>query len=188
MLVLLTMVAMLALNPKVYDLADRYFVWYDLWHGQTLFGRGLGAFISDFPALQVHGRGTLQLRYENAHNDFVQVIYELGIGGAVLIALLLVRMYRVPRTPAWYALVVFLLEAQIGFPLYQPVTGALAALCAGSLFGHRVAVRRLFDLRRLGLWAWLAHRRDEVLRHVGAVVPVGAQPSLGTRLPGDNYR
>jgi len=165
------------------DLDQRFGVWKDLLPGLTFFGRGLGSFIVDYPALQT-GTLSLNLRFENAHNDFLQVIYELGIGGAVLICGLGYRMARVPFAPAWWALLVFLLEATLGFPLYEPVTGALAACCAGYLFGRRAPVRDVLLVKRSRIRAWPSRWESEALRFGGNHIPVAAHASVGGGLLG----
>jgi len=130
------------------DLWLRLGTWYDAMHGFTVLGRGLGSFIVEFPRFQQYS-SPLSLRWENAHNDIVQILFELGIGGFVLIALFAIRLAQAERRPEFYALVVFLVEGLFGFPLYQPVTGGLAAVCAGCIFGHGYSLR--FELDRFGL-------------------------------------
>ena len=131
----------------------------------NILGHGLGSFIGDFPLYQRHST-SLNIRYENTHNDIVQVIYELGLAGAVLLSWLFCRLVRAERSPAWYCMVVFLVEGCFGFPLYKPVTGGLAAVCTAYLLVRSPAVRDLLDpvRRRIGAW----------LRHQGyAALPVG---------------
>lgn len=165
------------------DLMQRIGVWQDMLPHLTIWGHGLGSFIGEYPAFQ-HHTNPLELRFENAHNDFLQVTYELGLGGIVLIGVLLMRMIAAPFSPAWYALVVFLVEACFGFPLYEPVSGALAACCAGVLFAGCDSLRGLLPDRRSRVWARLAHHEFGPFRHGGAVFPALALPPLGTGLLG----
>ena len=149
------------------DLVIRLHTWYDALHGLTWFGRGLGSFMVEFPRWQDY-TSALQLRWENAHNDPLQIVFELGIGGVVLIALFAIRLSYAERRPEFYALIAVVVEGMFGFPLYQPVTGPVAALCAGWLFGHGDPLRDVlvrFGLRILTwyetakLWAFRARRR-----------------------------
>lgn len=134
------------------DLVQRIGVWQDMLPRLTIWGHGLGSFLVEYPSFQAHSPA-LALRFENAHNDFLQVVYELGLGGLILIVVLLLRMAAAPRSPAWYALVVFLVEACFGFPLYEPVSGALAACCAGVVFAGCTGLRDLKPTWRSGVWA-----------------------------------
>jgi hypothetical protein len=138
-------------------------VWLDTIPGLTIFGRGLGAFLVQFPIFQHHS-DALTLRFENAHNDFLQLLYDLGIGAIALVITLFVQMWYAAKTPAWYALVVFLVEGCFGFPLYEPVTGALAVVCAGELFGFRLAVYDLLRNGGLRLRPWLENQFAPGLR------------------------
>lgn len=155
-------------------LAVRVGVWRDMLPGLTVFGRGLGSFLVQFPLFQRHS-DVLTLRFENTHNDFMQLLYELGIGAIVLVITLFVQMWYAPKTPAWYAMVVFLVEGCFGFPLYEPVTGGLAVVCAGQLFGSRIAVFDLLHPVGLRLWARAKNRLAPGFRAVGAVVSACTQ-------------
>lgn len=145
------------------DLAQRFAVWRDTVPHVNFFGHGIGSFIADFPTYQTH-INALSLRFEHAHNDYLQVAYELGIGGLILLVVLAARMYvkgfsgrkweRVgeSRNPEWYAMIVFLGIAVFDFPLYEPCTGTLAALCAGRLFAGCPGLRDLLASWRFRLW------------------------------------
>jgi hypothetical protein len=134
------------------DLIQRTGVWLDMLPRLTIWGHGLGSFLVEYPEFQRHTQA-LALRFENAHNDFLQVTYEMGLGGLILIAVFLARMTAAPRSPAWYALIVFMVEACFGFPLYEPVSGALAACCAGVVFVGCADLRSLKPAWRPRIWA-----------------------------------
>jgi hypothetical protein len=140
------------------DLMQRFSVWTDTALHLTPLGHGLGSFIGDYPAFQ-RGTLTLALRFENTHNDFLQVAYELGAVGLLAIAALALRLRAMEnRTPEWYAVVVYLGLAFWGFPTYEPVSGALAALCAGHLFAGCHSLRDVLGSRRPRIW----HRVEEL--------------------------
>lgn len=121
-------------------LHERLDVWRDLIPNLNVLGHGFGAFTFDYPTMQDH-TDALAIRYDHPHADILQIAYELGVGGVLLVGVLCARLGRVAPDPAWYALVVFLLEGCAGFPLYTPLTGFLAALCAGHLYGPGVLLR-----------------------------------------------
>lgn len=152
----------------------------------NLFGHGLGAFIGDFPLYQRHST-SLSIRYDNAHNDLLQVAYDLGIAGALASLVLLARILRAPRSPVWYCLVVFLVDGCVWFPLYKPVTGALAAVCAGCLFARSAPVRDLLVAVRHRIRPWPADHADATLSTGGAVVSPAENPSGWPAVAGDPH-
>lgn len=118
---------------------ERLNVWRDLIPQLTVLGHGLGSFAIDFPAYQNH-TNALQVRFEYPHNDPLNLAYELGVAGVVLWLVLLLRVVRAGPCAERYALVVFLAAGMLAFPMYMPVTGFLAALCAGRLYRSGVRV------------------------------------------------
>lgn len=162
-------------------LKQRLGTWYDAAYGFTLLGRGLGSWIIDFPMFQQH-TSTLELRWENAHNDTVQLLFELGIGGAILVATFLFRLATSERNPAFYALVVFAVESIFEFPLYQPVTGAIMAVCAGFLFSRSTPIRDLVVRRGLSVRDGDADTAGDLHRPGGSTVPADAGPTFGAGL------
>ena len=169
------------------DLWQRVGVWEDMLPALRPWGHGLGSFIYEFPLYQRH-TSALQLRFENAHNDFLQLAFELGLVAVLAAVVILVQLWYTPKSPAWYALVVFLVEGCFGFPLYEPVTACLAAVCAGHLFAGNVAILDLWAARGPRVWAWLKDPRH-------APFPLG-EPALsrdqilqvGARLRRHNLR
>ncbi len=171
-----------AVTAGVLDtLKQRAGTWYDAAHGFTVLGQGLGSWIINFPLYQTSS-STLELRWENAHNDTVQLLFELGVGGAVLVAIFLLRMATSERRPEFYALLVFLIESCFEFPLYQPVTGGLAMVCAGFLFSRGVPLHRLLVRLGLSIRSGYAHARGAVHLPGGSVVPLGKGPTFGPGL------
>lgn len=173
-------------NNGMETMEERIGVWQDMLPHLSILGHGLGSFITEFPAYQQHS-ATLGYRYENPHNDFLQIVYELGVVGFVLVLVLARRMAQVKRGPEWYCLLVFLVEGCFGFPLYEPVTGGLAAFCAGRLFIGCAPLRDLFDA--------VGHRiRHRPENHAGAAFRGGEPPvsahshsPVGGGLHGDPY-
>jgi len=157
-------------------------VWQDLIPHLTFFGRGLGSFIADYPVFQRHSF-SLVLRYENVHNDFLQMTYELGIGAVLLAGAVLVALARAPRSPAWYGFIVFLVEGCFGFPLYIPATGALACVCAGHIFAAGPSLRDVLD--RVGRLLRVGNglSRYSLFPVRRRLFPPGALASVGAGVP-----
>lgn len=84
---------------------------------------------------------------EYAHNDMLQVLYESGAPGLLLLggAFLFCLWGRI--TPERLVLITFLVEGCLDFPFYLPATSFLAALVAGALCRGRPLVRELLPLR-----------------------------------------
>lgn len=101
----------------------------------TVIGHGLGSFRWAFPAM------------EFAHNDTLQVAYELGavglLGWVILICYNITSGPVVPRL----ILVAFAVEGLFDFPLYQPAASFMAAMAVGSLVRSRAELR---DRGRVG--------------------------------------
>ena len=119
--------------------AERFSIWADVLDGSSWFGHGLGQLYSTYPeyASRVD---TLAQRPEHAHNDLLELWYDLGIGSIVVIAF--VRcLWRGTLQAEKAILVAFFVEGLFNFPLYMPATAALFALVAGSLAGSGPSLR-----------------------------------------------
>lgn len=164
-------------------LGERFGVWQDMLPHLNLLGHGLGSFIVEFPLWQTH-MPVLEYRYENPHNDLLQIAYELGLIGILLVGVLVWQMTQVRRSPEWYCLLVFLVEGCFGFPLYEPATGALAAFCAGRLFVGCAPLRDLLDAVR----SRIRHRHENhavgAFRGVVPAISPAADPTFGASLCG----
>lgn len=112
---------------------DRINIWRDTIWGLTWRGTGIGSFRVEFPRAPYKADVAIKGRTDHAHNDFLEVAYELGVVGIVCFILLLGSVLRGTDEPSRLVLVAFIAEATVQFPLYMPVTGALAALCVGHL-------------------------------------------------------
>jgi hypothetical protein len=95
-----------------------------------LFGNGLGWFSIALPD------------FEFAHSDALQIIAELGIGGAAIAVIPAMALLGKRGNNAERALFVAVcIEALVSFPLHFPASGFLAALAAGYLVSVRRVVR-----------------------------------------------
>lgn len=123
---------------------QRWDLWRDTWAGMTFWGRGLGSYFGAYPE---HGGriDLLEHRPSAAHNDLLQLFFEIGPGALVVVALLVFAMSG-RRRPEHYVVAVFLVEGLVGFPFYLPATAFLAALALGALFRERP------DLCGAGAW------------------------------------
>lgn len=106
----------------------RFDYWTGALQGLTLFGNGLESYVSAFPA------------QEHAHQEILQLVYELGIFATPIFAL---GLYALGGAHG-IELSIFACILAIGFlsfPLHMPATAFAAALAAGYLVSGRVRLR-----------------------------------------------
>ena len=104
--------------------------------GNPVFGHGIGSF----------GIETWRAWFDHLHNDFLEAIYEFGIGAWLLFALLASAVCR--TGPARPVLFCFAVIACFSFPVALPVTGFVAALVTGHLHRYRRMVWHRDAFRR----------------------------------------
>ena len=115
--------------PGSASVVDRWHIWADAFRGMNLIGHGLGSFggtISQF----MHDLDPMAVCNVYAHNELVQISYELGEPG-LIVALAFVFEVMFSYRSERFIVLAFLVEAFSGFPSHLPITGALAAAMAG---------------------------------------------------------
>lgn len=127
-------------NGRIYSTEERARVLLDTWDGLTVLGRGTGSFYATFPAVAIRQDTLLQGRPLHAHSDVLELIYENGIPGLVLAALLLGLVLRDAGEPERAVLAAGLVLVAIDYPLHLPATAFLLGAVAGhgARFGRRV--------------------------------------------------
>lgn len=146
-----------------------------LWISAPAFGHGLGSFGYLYPLVQGGAETLLGIPTAMrpgwfagaAHNEYVQILMELGIAGIGLLGWFIWCCVRTGRWgPERLCLCVLAVLALIGFPWQLPATMTLAAIClgreAGAVTVPRLSLGPLFALALLGcVWqyhALQAHR------------------------------
>jgi hypothetical protein len=115
---------------------DRYFLWTDTVQGLTVMGRGIGQFYNTFPEAATH-QPTERIRSDHAHNDWLELTYELGIVGIVLAGIV---SFGVLSGPTGWEKSVFLalcVMSCFAFPLHNPATAVLGLVAAGGVYRRR---------------------------------------------------
>lgn len=120
------------------DITARWQIWHDTIDGFTLLGHGIGGYVIDFPLYQTHY--PLAMKTEYAHDDYLQLIFELGVG-AIPLLVLAGRIVRNAVGTAGLGALAFLVEALVGFPLHMPCTVLLGGVVAGHVLGRWNLVR-----------------------------------------------
>ena len=122
-------IAVMALRPAPESITARLAIWADMGPGLTLFGRGIGSFAGTFPLFARHVDITA-VRDMFAHNDLLQIAYELGLPGLIAA---LAFVFVVLSSPSQFRLVflALLVEASFGFPLHLPASAGFGLMLAG---------------------------------------------------------
>ena len=157
------------LNHGSASMVERADIWSDAGsgivasRGTLLFGHGIGTFGSvHHPE---HADGVAQ----HAHNDILELVWDLGLVGLGLGALFVRQLFG-PLNSSRLVLVAVAVEALFAFPLQLPVTLAVAALAAGHAVRDRAVVRHFARSgRNLGLSRFARNQ----LRQVHGAVDTG---------------
>jgi len=160
------------------SVAQRVHMWLDAYPGLKLWGNGIGSFYALYPRFATR-LDTLVERPEHAHNDLVDLTFELGIGVLLAIAFF-VSCYRHKLAAERSVLLAFFVIGCFSFPLYMPATAAFFALAAGRLAGAGPALRD--DLAR---WRSEVCARLVGLQRlqIGLGRGRGSQPDISARVP-----
>lgn len=132
------------------SITQRLDLWTDVVQGLTLFGHGVGSFGVMFPKFATHV-DTLATHFDHAHNDALEIIYEFGFIGAVLVGTLVFAAMRAAREAECLILCTFIVCGFAGFSLFEPVTAFIALLVAGHTCGHGASLRAPVDASRVEL-------------------------------------
>lgn len=130
-------------------------IWRTALERMTLFGYGTGSFQAMYVLLSNYEVIPLG-RPENAHNEFINVAFEVGVPGLICAGSLLLASWRGGLQTERCILAAIAALCVFGFPLHLPTAGFLAAVVAGHLCGHGARVRSIIRGCRDGL-----HPRDE---------------------------
>jgi hypothetical protein len=128
-------------------LSYRWQIWESTIHGFTWLGRGAGSYILTGPVFATFHTEDIPAREENAHNDFLQLIYQYGLGTVLLLPIFLVALIG-PLGPERYLFIAFCIIAFFNFPLAIPTEGFLGAFAMGRLWRDRDLVWGGWLLRR----------------------------------------
>lgn len=164
------------------SVVQRIGLWSDAATGLTWLGHGIGSFYTEFAYLS----GTVDTfieRPEHLHNDWLEIAFELGAVGVVLVAAMGIIACAAGRRGSSASLLVlagFAAESSVGFPLHVPCTAFLAALCLGHLARDRADIRDMLPLGRELLrlwheWDWTGRGSHRGATSRGEPVPARAK-------------
>lgn len=130
-------------GTKIESVIERVGIWQDAVLGMTLFGHGSGSFYTWYPAVATL-HDTLDSRPDHAHNDFLEVAFELGLPGIAIFLALCWASWRWAAAEVRPVLACGAVIACFGFPLHTAAAAGIIALVAGygAGFGPRVDAGR----------------------------------------------
>lgn len=133
---------------------ERIAIWRAALHFLDPFGNGAGSFISIY-----FTSADRLIHPVDAHNDLLQIVFELGIPGAIGFVGILACALRRTNRPEWPIIASFVFLSFFAFPLFVPISGFLLALSAGRVAGcgnwswSRITDSGRNVLSRNSLWA-----------------------------------
>lgn len=120
------------------SLGQRLSLWHDLAPHLRWEGAGVGSYFHLYPTM-IDWAVVPNQRFLHPYNDFLEVIFEFGLGSCAL-WLILILALEVPLA-ARLILVAFLEQSLSFFPLALPLSAFAAALITGHLAGQRHLLR-----------------------------------------------
>lgn len=132
---------------------ERLILWRDTILGLNWLGHGIGSYYSTFPFFSTFD--TLVARPKYAHNDLLQIIFELGVAGALLIITFCWQVLKSQQIER-YVFVAFIGISCFSFPLYLPVTAFVAAVVCGHIAGRGSSLQLSLANSRVLFRVWIA--------------------------------
>lgn len=128
------------------SLEERFAIWRDTIDGITPLGHGAGSFTLLYPTFAKR-TDTMLTRPEMAHNEFLELAFEYGIGSILLGGVIVLALLSTFTGPERYLALGFLVVAFFGFPRQIPIetllgTIALGRLCAGRYSAWNLGLYR----------------------------------------------
>jgi O-antigen ligase len=121
----------------------------DTWAGLSAWGNGIGSFYSTYPKYATH----LDQLYQpfHAHNDLLELAFELGVIPASLALLLLLALFIYAGPKDRLLLTALGIISMVGFPLHVPSTVFVFGIVAGSAARSWASLRGLKSSSGRGL-------------------------------------
>jgi hypothetical protein len=140
------------LRFRLETIDERFILWFDTIKGLNLLGNGLGSYFTSYPAL-TNSIDTLLFRPKFAHNDLLQIVFELGLIGGLLALLICWKVFSSKQNEK-YVFAAFVGISIFSFPLYLPVTAFIAAIVCGYIAARSVDIQLSFINGRILLCNW----------------------------------
>lgn len=114
---------------RLTSVIERFDLWRDTFNGLSVFGQGVGSYHSAYP-YYASLIDTFKQRPIYAHNDTLNILFELGIIGAIL-AIIFIGLLMKEKCNEKYIICCFITLSLFSFPFYMPVSAFVLAIVAG---------------------------------------------------------
>jgi len=151
------------------SILQRFAIWSDTIRGMTPLGAGLGSFYARYPSHEIAFDDFWGRPY-HAHNDVLEMAYELGPGVLLYLAILGLALMA-PFGPERLVLLAFMTEGCFEFPLHTAIPSALLAVAAGNACRRRLPLRLGAALRGERISRRLALAGSAARRSLGIAGP-----------------
>ncbi len=133
-------------GDNIGSMNERLSIWADTWDGLNVMGHGFGSFFTEFP-VKATRIPTGVNRAEYAHNEGLNLLFEMGIPGAILVSIFCGMLWARASKEQRMVFAAIGAMACFSFPLRLPSTAFVFALVAGSVCSHwHLHVRRQSNL------------------------------------------
>lgn len=167
-------------GAKSFTFGDRLAIWEGASNGLTTFGRGPDSFLITYPVF-AKWTDTASERPRDAHNEYLQLAYEYGIGSLLLVPIL-AAAYVAWGTPAGLVSLTFLIIATLGYPLHVPLPAFLGIFALGRCWRDRPWAQRALDGCGSHEEFWLRDRGYQPHHPLSPASPLGPLATDGTRV------
>ena len=138
------------INLKGYSTLERWTIWTETYNGLNYLGHGIGSFYFLYPYLTSTFDTTL-MRPEHAHNELLEIWFELGFVGTFIYVCLVASAYRSAGLISHCILGAFCTIAMFSFPSHAPFTALVGAIVLGHAVRGGSSIWEYDGLRGLEL-------------------------------------
>lgn len=150
----------LGMDYRISSVTERLEVWQTVLSGVTLSGHGIGSLYTLMPYMS-SGWDTTLVRVDHAHNEALEILFELGLPGLVLYLGLIAYAIGCARAETGLLAVLcgFLVISCVAFPWHIPTNAFIGALVLGHAVRNGTDIRDLYADSRAFIRAGLASAR-----------------------------
>lgn len=139
-------------DHRLPSVLQRVEIWRATWQGISFWGHGIGSFFTLFPYFT--SIDTLLTRPEHAHNDILEIAFELGAIGTILYGAIIALAYRSADVIGRAVLAGFVTIGMFSFPWHIPTTAFIGALVIGHAARNWNSLRYYKLSFRMALRPW----------------------------------
>jgi hypothetical protein len=135
-------IVLMVVHPQPSDI-QRMQIWDAAYSNLRWFGLGPGSFTDLWMMVEELGQKVME-RPEFAHNDYIQFVFEAGLG-SVLVFALMAAILAQPKATEWPVFAGFAALGLFFFPFHTPLCAFIGCVAAGYIVAER---RRVRDFER----------------------------------------